>query len=121
MVAKAGNIGGRCRGNVGAIVTPFVVILALTGHCAGSDPTKALLGIGAVGMSQPRLVYLKPGLRHWEKASKGVESSGDEVDSPPGHGDEEVCRRVRRRPQPCSGACCSPTSNPLTSMKRISS
>ena len=54
-----------------AIVTPFLVVLGLSVECAGSDPTTGMIAAGAMGMSQPRLVYLKPGLRIAKKPPKG--------------------------------------------------
>ena len=70
MAAGVRETGGPRHSNFGAIVTLFLVVLGLNGDCAGSDPTKALIAAGAVGMSQPRLVYLKPGLRIGKKPPK---------------------------------------------------
>jgi hypothetical protein len=60
----------RRHSNFGAIATLFAVVFALNVDCEGSDPTKGMIAAGAVGMSQPRLVYLKPGLRIAKKPPK---------------------------------------------------
>jgi hypothetical protein len=70
MAAGVAETSGRCRGNFGAIVTSFLAILGIGFECAGSDPTKGLIAAGAVAMSQPKLFYLKPGLRIAKKPPK---------------------------------------------------
>jgi hypothetical protein len=54
-----------------AIVLPLSVAAGLIGKCAGSGPGNATLSAHVVGMSQPRLVFLQPGLRVDNKPLKG--------------------------------------------------
>jgi hypothetical protein len=70
MAAGVGATSGRRRSNFGAIATLFVVVIGLNVECAGSDPTKGMIAAAAVGMNQPRLVFLKPGLRIAKKPPK---------------------------------------------------
>ena len=70
MAAGLGETGGRRWTSLSAFVTPLLVVLGLNIDCAGSDPMKGVIAAGTVGMSQPRLVYLKPGLRITNKAPK---------------------------------------------------
>ena len=70
MAAEVRVTGGRWHSNFGAIATLFLVAVGVDVDCAGSDPTKGMIAAAAVGMNQPRLVYLKPGLRIAKKPPK---------------------------------------------------
>jgi hypothetical protein len=54
-----------------AVVMPLVASMGLVGVCAGSGQLTSTILTNLVGFSQPRLVYLKPGLRIQKKAPKG--------------------------------------------------
>jgi hypothetical protein len=71
MAACVGGNGRRWQVVVAAIVTPFLVILGLSAESNGSDPMTGIIAASAMGMSQPRLVYLKPGLRITKKPPTG--------------------------------------------------
>ena len=71
MAAGVGGNGRRWQVVVAAIVTPFLVVLGLSAECNGSDPMTGMIAASAMGMSQPRLVYLKPGLRITKKPPEG--------------------------------------------------
>ena len=71
MAAGASGHGKRWQVVFGAIVTPIVVVLGFMAECAGSEPMSGMIAAGAIGISQPRLVYLKPGLRVANKPPEG--------------------------------------------------
>jgi hypothetical protein len=50
---------------------PILAAIGLIGECAGSGQIATIILTHLVGFSQPRLVYLKPGLRIQKKAPKG--------------------------------------------------
>ena len=59
--------GGKFR----AVLAPLLMVLGVSVDCAGSDPMTGMIAAGSVGMSQPKLVYLRPGLRIAKKAPQG--------------------------------------------------
>lgn len=71
MAACVGRDDRRWQVIVAAIVTPFLVVLGLCADSIGSGPMTGMLAASAMGMSQPRLVYLKPGLRITKKPPEG--------------------------------------------------
>jgi hypothetical protein len=71
MAACIGGDRRRWQVVVTAIVTPLLVALGLITESNGSDPTAGMIAASAVGMSQPRLVYLKPGVRIAKKPPTG--------------------------------------------------
>jgi hypothetical protein len=71
MAACIGGNRRRCQVIVAAIVTPFLVVLGLSVKANGSDLPTGIFAASAIGMSQPRLVYLKPGLRITKKPPEG--------------------------------------------------
>ena len=71
MAACIGGNRRRWQVIVAAIVTPFLVVLGLCAESIGSEPMTGIFAASAMGMSQPRLVYLKPGLRITKKPPEG--------------------------------------------------
>ena len=63
--------GRRWQVVLAAIVTPFLVVLGLCTESSGSGWMPGIFAASATGMSQPRLVYLKPGLRITKKPPEG--------------------------------------------------
>ena len=71
MSAGKGRIGALERGNFRAILTPLLMVIGLNVDCFGSEPIAGMVAAGSVAMSQPKLVYLKPGLRIGKKPPQG--------------------------------------------------
>ena len=71
MVACIGGDRRRWQVVVAAIVTPFLVVLGLIAESSGSDQMTGIIAASAMGMSQPKLVFLKPGLRIAKKPPDG--------------------------------------------------
>jgi hypothetical protein len=71
MAACVGGNGRRWQVVVAAIVTPFLVVLGPSATSNGSGPMTGMIAASAIGMSQPKLVYLKPGLRITKKPPEG--------------------------------------------------
>ena len=71
MAADVGRNGGRWQVIFATVVTPFLVAVGPSDECSGSGPTAGLLVANALGMSQPKLAPLKPGLRIAKKPPEG--------------------------------------------------
>jgi hypothetical protein len=71
MAACVGGKVGRWQVVVAAIVTPFLIVLGPSAQSSESDPMTGIIAASAMGMSQPRLIYLKPGLRITKKPPEG--------------------------------------------------
>lgn len=71
MSAGIGRNGRRWQVVLAAVVTPLLVGLGLSVECNGSAPMAGIMSASVIGMSQPRLVYLKPGLRIAKKPPEG--------------------------------------------------
>jgi hypothetical protein len=71
MSAGVRKISAPGRGHFSAVFATFVMIVGLSADCAGSDPMTGMIAAGLVGTSQPKLVYLKPGLRIGKKPPQG--------------------------------------------------
>jgi hypothetical protein len=71
MAARRSRDGRRWQVVVAGIVTSFLVIIGLSTNSNGSNPMMGFVAASAVGMSQPRLVTLKPGLRISKKPPVG--------------------------------------------------
>jgi hypothetical protein len=72
MAAGSGNkLGGRWLGNFDAVVALFLIILGLGLDCAAADPPPGMIATASIGMTQPRLAYLKPGMRIGKKPPTG--------------------------------------------------
>jgi hypothetical protein len=71
MAAAVAKVGKRRQVISGLVLTPIFAFLAFNVECAGSDPMKGMIIAGAIGMSQPRLVSLKPGMRIDKKPPEG--------------------------------------------------
>jgi hypothetical protein len=71
MAAGVRRIGRRWQVVFAEVVTSFLMVLGLCVACSGSGPMTGMISASAVGMSQPKLVYLKPGLRIAKKPPEG--------------------------------------------------
>jgi hypothetical protein len=71
MAAGLSRNGGRWQVIVAVVVTSFLVGMGLNLQCSGSGPMTGVLAASTMGMSQPRLYYLKPGLRIEKKPPTG--------------------------------------------------
>jgi hypothetical protein len=70
MAASTKRCGWRRQVMIAASVMPFWGALGLIGECAGSGQITTIILTHLVGFSQPKLVYLQPGLRIEKKAPK---------------------------------------------------
>jgi hypothetical protein len=71
MAADRGKNGRRWQVRIAENVMPFLVVVGLIGECAGSGQFTTAILASVAGFSQPRLVYLQPGLKIEKKAPKG--------------------------------------------------
>jgi hypothetical protein len=71
MAACLSADGRRWQVVVTASVTSLLVIFGLSVKSNGSNPMPGMIAASAMGMSQPRLFHLKPGLRITKKPPEG--------------------------------------------------
>lgn len=94
MVASSAVRGIRRQAVISAALTASLLGVGLVGTSIGAVPMSAIVAAHFVGFSQPRLVYLKPGLRIEKKPPKGWShfvikslprlASGDQTSLPAG-------------------------------------